>query len=245
MFNDYLEDEYKPAYEAWKSNQTPETNLSFLNTISPIVQKGVQMYGGDSPLAASRGRLLALDAAKSYDPKRSRLQSHILNHMQGLRRITQQQSRVISVPERVLMENQKLQNQHQELADELGRDPTDAELSDKMGISMSRLAKIRSYRPGMTSGQVEAVDPLTGGVAGRLPGHQAAQNLWTEIVYQDLNPLDQKIMELSLGMRGNKKLSNAEIASKLGRSPGAITQRKTRIQKLLDQEQQLSPFIAG
>lgn len=243
MFNDYLEEEYKPAYESWKANQTPETNLAFLNTISPIVQKGVKMYGGDSPLAASRGRLLALDAARSYDPKRSRLQSHILNQMQGLKRITQQQSRVMSVPERLLLEHQKLQNQHQELSDELGREPTDAELSDKMGLSMSRLAKIRRYQPGMTSGQIEAADPLTGGVAGRLPGHQAAQNLWAEIVYQDLNPLDQKIMELSLGMRGNKKLSNAEIASKLGRSPGAITQRKTKIQQLLDQEQQLSPFM--
>jgi len=243
MMNDYLEEDYKPAYEAWKSNQTPESNLAFLNTISPIVEKGVKMYGGESPLAASRARLLALDAAKTYDPKRSRLQSHILNQMQGLRRITQQQSRVISVPERILLENQKLKQQHQELSDELGREPTDAELSDNLGISMARLAKIRKYQPGMTSGQVETIDPLSGGVAGRLPGQRDSQDLWAEIVYQDLSPLDQKIMEYSLGMRGQKKLSNAEIANKMGRSPGAITQRKTKIQQLLDQEQHLSPFL--
>jgi IS30 family transposase len=52
-------------------------------------------------------------------------------------------------------------------------------------------------------------------------------------------------MELTLGMFGNKKHSNAEIAQKLGRSPGAITQRKIKIQQLLDQEYELSPFIAG
>lgn len=243
MFNDYIEDAYKPAYEAWKNNQTPESNLEFLNSISPIVQKGIQMYGGDSPLAASRGRLLALEAAKTYDPKRARLQSHILNQMQGLKRISQKQSQIISAPERVLLDRQKLQQQNQELLDELGREPTDAELSDKLGISMQRLAKVRSYQPGITSGQLEENNPL-GVVGGKLPGQQKAENLWAEIVYQDLNPLDQRIMELSLGMRGNKKLSNAELAAKLGRSPGAITQRKLRIQKLLDQEQQLSPFIA-
>jgi IS30 family transposase len=51
-------------------------------------------------------------------------------------------------------------------------------------------------------------------------------------------------MELSLGMRGQSKASNQEIARKLNRSPGAITQRKIKIQQLLNQEQDLSPFIA-
>jgi len=164
--------------------------------------------------------------------------------MQGLRRITQQQSQIVKAPERVLLESQKLREYQQELSDELGRDPTDAELTDKLGISMSRLSKIRKYQPGMTSGQVEELDPMSGGAAGRLPNQRDAADLWAEIVYQDLNPMDQRIMELSLGMRGQQKLSNQEIARKLNRSPGAITQRKIRIQQLLDQEQDLSPFIA-
>jgi DNA-directed RNA polymerase specialized sigma subunit len=244
MFGNYLEDEYKPAYETWKANPTPESNLTMLQSIDPIVQKGVKMYGGDSPLAASRGRLLALDALRKYDPTRSRLQSHVLNQMQGLRRITQQQSQVIKAPERVLLESQRLRESHQELSDELGREPTDAELTDKLGISMSRLSKIRKYQPGISSGRVEELDPMSGGAAGRLPNQRDAEDLWAEIVYQDLNPIDQKIMELSLGMRGQGKLSNQEIARKLNRSPGAITQRKIKIQQLLDQERDLSPFIA-
>lgn len=245
MFGNYLEDEYKPAYESWKASQTPESNLTMLQAIDPIVQKGVKMYGGDSPLAASRGRLLALDAIRKYDPTRSRLQSHLLNQMQGLRRITQQQSQVIRAPERVLLDSQRLRESQQELTDELGREPTDAELTDKLGVSMSRLAKIRKYQPGVSSGQIEELDPMSGGVAGSLPNRRDAENLWADIVYQDLSPIDQKIMEFSLGMRGQKKLSNQEIAQKLGRSPGAITQRKVKIQQLLDQEQDLSPFIAG
>lgn len=244
MMNDYLEDDYRPAYEAWQADPSPAGNANLLKAIDPVVQKGVQMYGGGSPLSASRARLVALDAMRKYDPKRSRLQSHVLNHMRGLQRINQQQHQVMRVPERILLESQRLRNYHQELSDELGRDPSDTELADRLGVSPTRLAKIRSYQPGMSSGQVEAMDPLTGGVAGRLPGRHEAADMWAQVVHQDLGPLDQRILELSLGMFGNKKLSNAEIAQKLGRSPGAITQRKLKIQQLLDQEQDLSPFLA-
>ena len=140
--NNYLEDKYKPAYETWQGNQTPEGNAAFLKEIAPIVQKGVQMYGGDSPLAASQGRLMALEAMKKYDPTRSRLQSHLLTQMQGLQRVQRKQHEVIRAPERVLLENYRLNQKTQELSDELGREPTDAEVSDSLGISMDRLTTV-------------------------------------------------------------------------------------------------------
>lgn len=244
MMNNYLEDEYKPAFESWKQNQTPEGNAAFLQELDPIVQKGIKMYGGDSPLAASSGRLLALAAMRKYDPARSRLQSHLLTQLQGLRRTNRQQSEVVRVPERILQENQRLRLHTQELTDELGREPSDAELSDKLGLSLPRLTKLRQFQPGMNTGKQEGTDPMAGGAASRMPGQRSEEDLWTNVVYQDLNTTDQQILEWTLGMHGHKKLSNQEVAKRLGRSPGAITQRKVRIQQLLDQEQKLSPFIA-
>lgn len=245
MSGDYLEDKYRPAFEAWQADQTPAGNAAFLKQIDPIVQKGVKMHGDGSPLAASRARLVALEAARKYDPARSRLQSHMLTNMQSLRRQNRQQTEVMRVPERVLLESQRLHNYTQELADEMGREPTDAELSDRLGISPQRMAKIRSYQPGMSSGQAEHGDPMQGQPASQLPNQQEHENYWVDIVYQDLGPLDQKIMELTLGLNGHKKLSNQDVAKKLNRSPGAVTQRKLRIQKLLDQEQDLSPFVVA
>ena len=52
-FDNYLEEQYRPAYEAWQADQTPEGNATFLKAVDPIVQKGIKMYGGDSPLVAS------------------------------------------------------------------------------------------------------------------------------------------------------------------------------------------------
>jgi DNA-directed RNA polymerase specialized sigma subunit len=149
------------------------------------------------------------------------------------------------VPERVMLESQRLHAYSQELEDEMGRMPTDAELSDRLGISTKRMAKIRSYQPGMSSGQAEHGDPMQGQPASQLPGQQEHENYWVDIVYQDLGPLDQKIMELTLGLNGHEKLSNQDVAKKVGRSPGAITQRKMKIQKLLDREQDLSPFVVS
>lgn len=241
--DNYLEENYRPAYEAWQSDQTPEGNATFLKAIDPIVQKGIKMHGGDSPLVASQGRLAALEAARKYDPKRSRLQSHLLTQMQSLRRSGRKQHEVMRVPERVLLESMRLREYSQEIEDETGREPTDAELSDRLGISLDRLSKIRQYQPGMSTGQADARDPMQGGVASRRPGNNDAEQMWVQIVYQDLGDIDKKILEYSLGLHGHKKLSNQEIAKKLNRSSGAISQRKTRIQSLLDQEQDLSPFV--
>ena len=237
----YLEEEYRPAYDAWQADQTPQGNATFLKAIDPVVQKGVKMYGNESPLAASRARLMALEAARKYDPKRSRLQSHMLNQLQGLRRVSRQQHQVMRTPERVLLESNRLRQYSQEMEDETGREPTDAELSDRLGISLQRLKKIRQYQPGMSTGQAENVDPMQGQPAGQ----QESEEYWAQIVYMDIGPMDQKIMEWTLGMNGHKKLSNQEIAKKLNRSPGAITQRKMRIQNLLNQEQDLSPFVVS
>jgi len=241
-FDNYLEDEYRPGYEAWQGNQTPEGNAAFLKELDPIVQKGVKMYGNDSPLAQSKAKLIALDALKKYDPKRSRLQSHMLTQMQSLRRAQRKQEEILRAPERILLENQKLQAYTQEIQDELGREPTDSEISNRLGVSLDRLKKIRQFQPGLSLGQAESADPMQGAPASSLPG-QTDTDYWVELVYHDLNPIDQKILEMTLGLHGQKKLSNQEIAKKLNRTPGAVSQRKVQIQKILDQEQDLSPFI--
>lgn len=238
---DYLEPEYKDAYESWAEDNTPEGNAAMLQAIDPVVQKGASMYGGgQSPLTRSRARKLALKSLATYDRSRSRLQSHLLNQMQGLRRISQQQHAVIHTPERVMLDSHKLHRHTQELHDELGREPTDNELANKAGVSLKRIKYVREWQPGLTTGQLAAADPEGSPRVNRLNQNN---NAWLEVVYDSLPSIDQKIMEWSLGLHGHEKLSNKEIASKLSRSPGAISQRKAKIQQIIRQEETLSPFM--
>lgn len=238
---DYLEPKYKEAYESWSSDSTPEGNAAMLSAVDPIIQKGVSMYGdGASPLIRSRARKLALQSLGSYDRGRSRLQSHLLNHMQGLRRISRQQHEIIKAPERVLLDSHKLHQHEQELLDKLGRDPSDDELANKAGISLKRIKYVREWQPGLTTGQLSAIDPES---SPAIRASQKTRDAWFEVVYDGLSPIDKKIMEWSLGMHGREKLSNQEIANKLSRSPGAISQRKAKIQHIIRQEESLSPFM--
>jgi|TARA_R110000824_G_scaffold82768_4_gene207411 DNA-directed RNA polymerase sigma subunit (sigma70/sigma32) len=161
--------------------------------------------------------------------------------MKGLQRITKQQHEVVRAPERVLLDRFRLQGHEQELTDKLGREGTDAELADKSGFSLKRIKHIRGWQPGMTSSQLEAISPNLAG--GQFMGDEKSQSAWLEVVYDSLSPMDQKVMELSLGLHGRKPLSNKEIAKKLKRTPGAISQRKNNIQGIIRQEESLSPFL--
>ena len=241
MNDDYLEDEYREPYTTWKADQSPESTAAMLGKLEPVIQRGIRTHVGEpTPILMSRGRQLALEGLRGYDPSRARLQTHLFNQLQGLKRIARQQSQVISVPERVIFDQARLHEMEQELRDKHGRDPTDSELANRTGFSLKRIAHVRQYRPGMSEGSMSAIDP---GLSPGLAANQSARDAWVQIVYDELPSLDQKIMELSLGLHGRKPLSNLEIAKKLGRSPGAISQRKAKIQELLDQEQDLSPFM--
>jgi hypothetical protein len=68
------------------------------------------------------------------------------------------------------------------------------------------------------------------------------QESWHEFVYHDLDPIDQVILEHSLGLHGKQVLPNQDIARKLKLSPGAISQRKVRIQDQLNALPQTGMF---
>jgi len=237
--DNYLEDEYRDAYTAWKAAPGPDTNRAIVEQLQPVVAKGIQMFGKSDPLARSRARQLTLKSLNTYDPNRARLQSHVLNHLKGLQRQSRQ-AEFIRAPERVVLESSQLREYEQALRDELGRDPTDVELSDRSGFSPTRIAKVRRYQPGTTVGALEGLGVDT----SQLPGESMSpqRNLSLHIVYDELPPTDQKIMEWTLGLHNQRRLSNKQIAQKLGITPAAVSQRKARIQQKLENAESLLPF---
>ena len=242
-----LEPELTPDYEEWKKAGTPEANAKMLGRIQPMIDQAIQAHVGPSnPLLVSRARRMALDALRGYDPSRARLRTHLFNQLQGLKRVSRQQSAILHVPERVSLDRYHLERHTQELTDKLGREPSDDELADATGFSPRRLQRVRSYLPAVAEGTLESADPegrqqIYGGVI--IPQQQQARaDAVRDLVYGDLSPQDKLIMEHTLGMGGRRPLSNQQIAAKLGRSPGLISQRKAAIQQMLDRASEISPF---
>jgi DNA-directed RNA polymerase specialized sigma subunit len=234
-----LENQHRDAYLAYRSGPTPATTGGFLKSIEPLVRLGMRTYGGgESPLVYSRARQIALKAMPSYDPTRASLKTHLLSHMRGLQRYTNNLESTLSVPEQVALDHQRVYRAQQELEDELGRAPSDQELSDYAKLSPKRLNYVRSYRPAVAEGQMQSL--FHDGVSGEQdlfdPAVErlGASHEHAMFLYHDLDPHDQIILERSLGLNGHRPMSRKDIARHLKLSSSAVTQRAQRIQEQLD-----------
>jgi len=246
----YLEPEYHELYQRWQKERTPQLRAEWLRALDPTIRQITRQYAeSDNPIAYSTARRLASEALDRYDPSQAKLSSYLYQHLQGLKRQNRQQTQAIRVPERMHFDRYYLERYTRELEHELGREPTDQELADRTGFSLKRLQQVRQYKPETTVGQVssrsleaESGDGRSADNTAVILPHRNSRDAWVELVYQDLDPYHQKIMEYSLGLNGRKPLANQEIAKKLKRSPGAISQAKAKIQKLIDEGDRFSIF---
>ena len=240
-----LEKNFHEPYHTWKADPTPENADLVLNAVQPITDKAVRQFVGlnPSPTIRSKAKTMALKALQSYDPTRAQLNTHLLNQLQGLRRANVHEQRMMAVPEQVALDWKHLYDAETEHKGEIGSEPSDMELADKTGLSLKRIKYVRQMKPSIAEGvymqptsEDEVFSPAVQGA--REPSDRA----WVDFVYHDLPPIDQKILEHSLGLHGKPKLTNQDIAHKLGISPAAISQRRTKIQAMLDRQEELGLF---
>ncbi len=232
-------DELMPAFDAWKAAPGPQTSAALLKQVSPIIDTAMTSYGmgqGASPTLRARAKLLAHQAFGTYDPAKGTLKNHLMGQLRGLQRFAAQQNQIISVPERVAIQRQHLIEAEDLLRDRLGRDPSDAEVADQTGLSRKRLGYIRQYKPPVALGTVTTEDEE--GVYTP-PVNQDPSEAWHDMVYYDLEPSNQLVMDYTLGLHGAPKLPDQEIARRLGVTMSAVSQRRAKIQKMLDEQYDL------
>lgn len=233
--SDGLEPEFSEPFNAYRQDPTPHNATQMLNVLKPVITSGVKSHvGKPNAISNSHARRLALQAVRSYDPQKgTRLSTHVHNHLQGLRRITRQNTSGVRVPERIAIDSAQLQSAEAELQDELGREPTMSELADHTRMSIKRITKVRQYQPGVAYSTIHR-DNVEG--AGWDPAvQQPASDAWLRLLHGEQDPINQKIMEWTLGLYGAPQLPNQEIARRLDITPGAVSQRKARLQQLIDE----------
>jgi len=228
-----LEPKFHEAYAQYTRNKSPETTGRMLRQLGSAIDTGMRSYAGNqlkNPIIRGQAKQIAVQALRSYDPTKSALSTHIVNHLQRLKRRVNQHEQVLQMPERALLDRRRLYAVESELSEELGRDPTITELSDKTRLPVKRITKIRNYGQPLAAGSVSGADAASGDT------HNPAvefdnSDIVTRAVYDDLAGRDQKIMEWTLGLYGAPRLTNAEIAQRLRITPGAVSQRKAVIQR--------------
>ena len=216
------------AYEFWQKNQSPSNMSELLRSAQPTLSKAISSYAAGDKSYNARAKRLAIDAFRNYDPKRgTKLTTHLMIRLQPLQREYTQRSSILDVPERVQLDKLRLEQTERALTEELGREPSDAEVSDRTGFSARRLAHIRKFvRRRFAEGQMRTPE---GEPVQAVAEEVTPEDVWFEYVHHDLDAVDKKILEWKTGMYDKKVMTTNEIARRLKITPSAVSQRAAKI----------------
>lgn len=224
------QDSHTRAYNAWVVNRTPETMAGVVEAFMPTVNAEIMQYSGPKELLRSRGRYLVTQAVKSFNPMGgTRLNSWVVTNLKQLSRYGKR-LRPVRASEAMLRNAAELASVEKRLEDDLGRKPTDEELTDETGWSKKTLAEIRKSAVASVNGSMFGEDDE--GEGGTVePGLVRPSRLpyAAEAVYASLDDKDKAIFDGKTGMHGKKQTSGSSLADMLQISPAAVSQRASAI----------------
>lgn len=222
-------DSYSRAYNAWVVNRTPENMAGLVDAFMPTVNAEIMQYSGPKELLRSRGRFLVTQAIKSFDPMSgTRLNSWVVTNLKQLSRYGKR-LRPVRASEVMLRNAAELASVEKRLEDDLGRKPTDEELTDETGWSAKAIAAIRKSSIASVSGGAFGDDDEGDGVSEPGLVRPSRVPYAAEAVYMGLDDKDKDIFDGKTGMHGKKQTSGSGLADMLKLSPAAVSQRSAAI----------------
>lgn len=216
------------AYAAWTKDPTTQNMKAVLDDLDTTINSEIQRFSGPKPLLRSKARALAVKAVRSYNPASgARLRSWVVTQLQPLARYNNS-LKPIKVPEEAARQSYRVHQAFERFVDETGRDPTDEELADEVGISVKRLQRIRTMTPATMNEPTPTVDDEE--TTADLPVYRSNQvQPAAAAVYEALNDRDRRIFDLRTGLHGQPETKGTDIAALLKVSPAFITQRSNAI----------------
>jgi DNA-directed RNA polymerase specialized sigma subunit len=227
------EDALNKAWKAWQGNKNAETMQALTKETQPIVAKALTSYApNSSPAVKSYAKILVRKALHSYDPaKEAKLRTHLMIQLQPLQREAGTYE-TLHIPERVRLDRSVIDRRSNEFLERNGYEPSDSELADFSGLSVKRLQHIRQYAKMQVP--ESRTRPQSENDISTPPTEIEGLNVWKEAVYDGLGSMDQRIYDLKTGKNNSQNpLSVNEIAGKLKMTPSAISQRLSKIDRLM------------
>jgi RNA polymerase primary sigma factor len=235
------EEEVKLARKIKRGDKAARTHMISANL--RLVVKIAQDYSGYGlPLSdlISEGNIGLMKAVERFDPKKGgKLSTYAAWWIkQSIKRSLANQSKTIRLPVHMVDKIAKMRRISSMLGEELGRDPTDDELSEELGLPRRKLAMLKQASQRPTS--LDA--PINDGEAtqyGEIIGDESADNplesLTDKNMHGELDDLlavldqrERRIIDERFGLNGKKPLTLEEV----GREFGVTRERIRQLQNV-------------
>ena len=231
---DYAGMSLEELVSAWQKKRTDAATSAVLKRLDPTIRSAINSYApGMERQMRVKAANLALEALSTYDPNRgANPATHVFSNLRRLSRLGAKASAIMPEPEGVVLDRNKLQRAIDTFTDDRGREPSMQELADLTGLSVKRIDSV-------LGNQTKVVSESSTLMQDSLKDTRGSSGLtdtdYLEYVYASSGPIEQKIIEWSSGLHGKQRLSNNEIARRLGISPAAVSQRRNKIDRLMSE----------
>jgi RNA polymerase primary sigma factor len=208
-------------WRQWKKSNDPEHLKQLLDRMNPLIQREVQKWGAAVPREAleSKGRLLAVQALRTYDPSRgAAVGTHVTSRLRKLSRDVYPYQNVARLPENKQLLYNTFQVANNNLVDQHGREPTVDELADELGWSQRKVADFQK-----SFSRRELVES-----AGAFMEEGAAGDGLIDFYHHGLAPSDKLMFEDLTGFKGKQALNNTQLMKKYSMTQGQLSYKKRK-----------------
>jgi len=214
-------------WQQWKEGgKRPEHLEPLLKVYQPRFNQKVQQWKPPAiPEAAFRAELHRnfIQALETYNPnKGASVSTHVENRLQKTKRFVGKHQNIGYIPEGQARYIGTIQRAQDELTEEFGRAPSDAEIGRHIGLPIKRVKTIRAAMVRDIPSSMFESDPTA-------RASRREQEVLS-LLPTALKPDELEVFNHVYGREGRSKITSTNaLAARLGKSPSQISRIKTRI----------------
>ena len=223
-------------WKRWKAGDTKAQN-DLIRSMQPLLSSQVNRFvksGLPKSSIDTESKRLAMEAFKTYDPEKSALNTHVVNHQKHLQRFVLNYQNIGRIPENRGLLISKYSNIKRNMSEELDREPTTAELAKELKWSVAEVTRMGSELRKDLSMSSRDEDDFFDDILSNV---DVTKDI-IHFIYYESDPIDKLIIEYWFGVGGKEKLINTnikDISAKIGKPDFYIRRRvKALAEKIND-----------
>lgn len=194
------------TFKDWKKSQSKSDFQKLYTSMKPLIYGAAKSaaYGSNIPEIAHRvyAAQAFLDALRTFDPKGgAALQTHVYGNVsKKVKRLNYEYQNLGKIPEPRAILVGRFQNELANKHNELGREPSAAEMSDHMGIPLKHITGLmKEIRKDLAIDRTSGTDEFSFSEQGK-------DEEFLSYLYYELTPEEKVVYEYMTGSYGRPKL---------------------------------------